>query len=107
MQEHPEEEVERDEDEDDKWWEEGKKEEKEEPKEIKTTKEKTTKEAGTDPWEWRGAAGEKDDINDETTAELAQNVDDFENDDALNRFGRQEEDGDICNFDLDLYSGDF
>jgi len=97
---HPEEEVEKDEDEDDKWW-----EEKETPVEVVKKKEVET----VDPWMWRGLPSKKKDKKKDKSTQAA-NLDDFDNDDMLKGFGGNQEvedDGDICNFDLDLYSGDF
>ena len=140
VQEHPEEEVEKDEDEEDKWWEDGDKEDKEtnvtnidchnqetkkeskeeevrrytkemvtkeiKVQEIKLTK---TKDAATDPWQWRGLpTKKKEEREKQNTAQ--QTLEDFVEDDTLNGFEKleeEEDDGEICNFDLDLYSGDF
>ena len=99
MEDHPEEEVEKDEDEEDKWWEE--KQEEVEEKVGKVTK----KDASTDPWEWRGSPNEDEEENEEKKIRgPAQTLEDFENDNGL---VEEEEEGDICNFDLDLYSGAF
>ena len=106
MEDHPEEEVEKDEDEEDRWWEE--KQEEEEKVANKVTK----KDAATDPWEWRGSPKEEEEEEEEEkedkkTRGPAQTLDDFENDNGLKGLGEEEEDRDICNFDLDLYSGAF
>ena len=102
MEDHPEEEVEKDEDEEDKWWEE--KQEEVEEKVGKVTK----KDASTDPWEWRGSPKEDEEENEEKKIRgPAQTLEDFENDNGLKGLVEEEEEGDICNFDLDLYSGAF
>ena len=96
--------MEKDEDEEDRWWEEKQEEEE------KVGKKVTKKDAATDPWEWRGSP--KDDEEEEGNEEKktrvpAQTLDDFENDNGLKGLGEEEEEHDICNFDLDLYSGAF
>jgi hypothetical protein len=103
VQDHPEEEVEKDEDEQDRWWEEGK-----EGKEV--VQKTATKDAGNDPWEWRDPTKKEQD--EEAPPPPPHAVNDFENDGTLdkrfiNNPKEEEEDRDICNFDLDLYSGDF
>ena len=106
MEDHPEEEVEKDEDEEDKWWEEKQEKPEEEEKVGKVTK----KDAATDPWEWRGSTKEEEDDEEKEekkTRGPAQTLDDFENDNGLKGLVEEEEDRDICNFDLDLYSGAF
>ena len=106
MEDHPEEEVEKDEDEEDKWWEEKQEKPEEEEKVGKVTK----KDAATDPWEWRGSTKEEEEDEEKEekkTRGPAQTLDDFENDNGLKGLGEEEEDRDICNFDLDLYSGAF
>ena len=70
----------------------------------------TKKDAATDPWEWRGSPKEEEEEEekeDKKTRGPAQTLDDFENDNGLKGLGEEEEDRDICNFDLDLYSGAF
>merc|ERR1711971_618889 len=66
----------------------------------------TKKDAATDPWEWRGSPkeeeAEEEEKEDKKARGPAQTLDDFENDNV-----EEEEDRDICNFDLDLYSGAF
>ena len=107
--------MEKDEDEEDRWWEEKqeKQERQEEEEKVVNKVEKlgnkvTKKDAATDPWEWRGSPKEEEEEEAEEENEEkktrgpAQTLDDFENDNV-----EEEEDRDICNFDLDLYSGAF
>ena len=105
VEDHPEEEVEKDEDEEDKWWEEKQEEEE------KVGKKVAKKDAATDPWEWRGSTKEEDEDEEKEekkTRGPTQTLDEFENDNGLKGLvEEEEEDGDICNFDLDLYSGAF
>ena len=118
MEDHPEEEVEKDEDEEDRWWEE--KQEVEEENKVASGNmgnnigtnggnRVTKKDAGTDPWEWRGSPKEnEEEEDDKKTRGPAQTIDDFENDNGLKGLGEEgEEERDICNFNLDLYSGSF
>ena len=68
----------------------------------------TKKDAATDPWEWRGSSKEEEEEEKkEEKRGPAQTLDDFENDNGLKGLVEEEEDRDICNFDLDLYSGAF
>ena len=127
MEDHPEEEVEKDEDEEDRWWEEKQEVEEENKVASGNIGNKTTgnmgnnigtnggnrvskKDAGTDPWEWRGSPkeNEEEEEDDKKTRGPAQTIDDFENDNGLKGLGEEgEEERDICNFNLDLYSGSF
>ena len=93
MQEHPEEEVEVEKDEEDRWWE-----------EAKLEAEAKTKDAATDPWEWRAPPKEKEEKEE---AAAATTIEDFTEAKGFEEPAGEGEETDLCNFDLDLYSGDF